>query len=294
MKKALITGSEGFIGKHLQEHLKKLGKYEIIRFDIKLNCFHDIRNKANALQFVKEHKPDMIIHLAANPDVGASVKNPYEDLVLNAGGTVNMLEAAKEAGVELFILTSTAQVYGEQKQEAMAEDHPISPISPYAESKLAAENYCEYYRRKYNVPCVVFRFFNIYGPNQPDSVVVPILIKKIANADGRLEMYGSKEDSRDFAYVKDLCRGFELVMEKKPIGETINFCSGKETYILELAEITAGLFGKKIEFIYGGGKADGKISRMKGSCEKAKRLLGWEPKTGLEEGLREVKRSLGF
>src|SRR3989338_2298798 len=101
MKNMLITGSEGFIGTHLKEHFK--GKYEIIKFDIKLSIFQDVRITKYVHDFVKKHKPDIIIHLAANPEIPASVENPQEDLVLNTTGTINMLEAAKEIGTELFI-----------------------------------------------------------------------------------------------------------------------------------------------------------------------------------------------
>lgn len=292
MKKMLITGSEGFIGAYLKEHFK--GKYEIIKFDIKLSIFQDVRITKYVHDFVKKHKPDIIIHLAANPEIPASVENPQEDLVLNTTGTINMLEAAKEVGTELFIFTSTAQVYGEPKQASMNEDHPLSPKSPYAIGKLASERYCRFYYERFNVPTVVFRFFNIYGPNQPSIVVVPALIDKISKAKGSLDMFGSKEDSRDFVFVRDLCSAFEKAIEKKPLGETIHFGSGKETKICDLAKTIAKILGKDIKFNYSENVDKSKITRMVADVGKARKLLGWEAKISLEDGLKEVIRSKGI
>jgi UDP-glucose 4-epimerase len=267
VKKILITGSEGFIGTHLKNYLKD--KYELILFDIRLSWEMDVRNRKSIVDFIKEKKPDVIIHLAANPDIVKSVDEPSEDLRLNALGTVNVLEAAKEVKPELVIFTSTAQVYGEPQQERMNENHPIAPKSPYAIGKYTAEQYCQFYLQKFNVPSVVFRFFNIYGPGQPCSVVVPALIDKIFKAERYLEMLGSKDDSRDFVFVKDLCSAFDLAIEKKPIGEIINLGSGEETSIFELAKTIAGLLKKPIEFKYKEENIESaKISRMAGDVEK--------------------------
>jgi len=293
VKKILITGSEGFIGSYLKEYLKD--RYEIIPFDIKIGWELDVRNKGNLVRFVKKYKPDVIIHLAANPDINKSVNNCEEDLILNVAGTINVLEACKETGVELMIFTSTAQVYGEPKYLRMNERHPIAPMSPYAISKYAAEKYCRFYHEKFNVPVVIFRFFNIYGPNQVPYVVVPSLIDKIAKAGKKLEMMGSKEDSRDFVFVKDLCSAFDLVIKQKPIGETINIGSGKEISIFALASTIAKLLGKNVVFKYKDENINtAKIKRMIADVKKAKKLLGWSTATSIEDGLKEVIKSRGY
>lgn len=286
-KKILITGSEGFIGTHLKNHLKE--KYEIIPFDIRLGWEMDVRNRKNLIDFAKEQKPDFIIHLAANPDIIKSLDDTAGDLELNAIGTVNVLEAAKQAKPELVIFTSTAQVYGEPQQERMNENHPIAPKSPYAIAKYAAEEYCNFYFQKFEVPTVVFRFFNIYGPGQPSSVVVPALINKISRADKEIEMLGSRDDSRDFIFVKDLCSAFESAIERRPIGQVINIGSGEETRILELAQTIAGLMKKPMEFKYKEENIEtAKITKMAADVEKAKQLLNWSASTPIWEGLRQT------
>lgn len=286
-KKILITGSEGFIGTHLKNYLKD--KYEIIPFDIRLSWDLDVKNRKNLINFVKEKNPDIIIHLAANPDIVRSLADSQGDLELNVSGTINVLEAAREVKPELVIFTSTAQVYGEPKQEKMREDHPIAPKSPYAIAKYAAEEYCRFYHQKYGVPAVVFRFFNIYGPNQAPYVVVPVLIDKISRAEREVEMLGSKDDSRDFIFVKDLCSAFEATIEKKPAGKTMNIGSGEEISILELAQTIAGLMKKPLEFKYKKENIESaKISKMAANVEKAKRLLNWSATTPIWEGLRQT------
>lgn len=292
-KKILITGSEGFIGNHLKEHLRTFGDYELILFDTKLNCFQDVMDGKAVKAFVAANRPDIVIHLAANPDISKSVEHTHTDLALNTGGTINMLEAVRDLGIELFILASTAQVYGEPKYTQMDENHPINPKSPYAISKNSAERYCEFYHQKYGVPYTIFRFFNIYGPNQPDIVVVPALLRKISAAEEKLEMFGSKEDSRDFVYVKDLCKAISLAIERKPVGEIINLGSGKETTIYSLAQKIANVLGKDMKFVYSDNVETAKITRMCANVEKAKQLLSWEARTELEEGIIEVAKKAG-
>lgn len=284
--KVLVTGSEGFIGKHLVKRLE--AEHEVIRFDIKRSPAEDVMDAPAAAKLIEKEKPDAVVHLAANPDITYSVQHPADDLSLNAVGTVNMLEAVKGAKLKLFVIASTAQVYGEPKQEKMDEDHPLNPKSPYAMSKLAAEGYCRFYHEKYGVPALVFRFFNIYGPDQPTNVVVPNLIRKISASEGKLEMFGSGEDSRDFVYVGDICEAIALALKKLPAGKTINLASGKETRIIDLAGLISKKLGKKTEFTYGAQKEEAKIFRMCGSAEKARRLLGWAPKVSLEDGVAKV------
>jgi len=293
--KIMITGSEGFIGRHLVEHLSKNKDFEILKFDIRLNVFQDVREERFVMQFMEKNRPDIIIHLAANPDIPTSVENPKQDLVLNTAGTINMLEAAKKYNAKLFIFASTAQVYGEPKQMQMGENHPLNPKSPYAIGKLVAEGYINFYHQKYGVPTVIFRFFNVYGEGQPNWAVIPILIERMAAAKGKFfEMYGSKEDSRDFIYVKDLCAAFEKAIEKKPVGETINLGAGKETYILDLAKTIASVLGKDFEYKYLEKVDKAKITRMAANVEKAKKLLGWEAKVSVKEGVTNVIKSKGL
>lgn len=291
MKKVMITGSEGFIGKHLQEALKN--KYEILKFDIKNSIFQDTRNRKYLKDFITKNKPDIIVHLAANPEVHTSFEYPQEDITLNVSSTINLLDICKENPVEMFIFASTAQIYGEANKDGMDESTTIDPKSPYSIGKHTAENYCRFYNQKYGIPTLVFRFFNIYGENQPYTVVVPSLINKIKSLKEKtLKMYGSEGDSRDFIYIKDLCKAFKLAIEKQPAGETINIGSGVETKISDLALLIAKLLNKKIKLEYNESQQILKIVRMRANADKAYKLLGWKVETKLEEGIKNVITSL--
>lgn len=286
MKKILITGSEGFIGSHLVKHLSK--SFEIIKFDLRISSFQDTREPKYVMKFLKENKPDIVVHLAANADVSMSKDDAKIDLELNTVGTINMLDAIKETGIDLFILSSSAQVYGEPQYLPMNEEHPLNPKSAYAIAKMAAEKYCDFYREKFGLPTTIFRFFNVYGPGQPATVVIPNLINKINLAKNSIDMLGSKNDSRDFIYVDDICDAFDKCIQHKPVGEIINLGSGKETKILELSEVIAKILNKKIKFIYSDKINPSKINRMIASIDKAKKILKWEPKTNLEDGVKKV------
>ena len=293
-EKILITGSEGFVGRHLTTMLQK--KYEIIKFDIKIDPFQDVRDYSYLFRFMKKNKPNIIIHLAANPDVGKSVENVDKDLEINTVGTINVLKAAKELKVRTVVFTSTAQVYGEPKYLPVDENHPLYPKSPYGISKLSAEMYCNFFYEKYKVPVVVFRFFNIYGPGQPPAIVVPALIQKFSRAKKKLKMLGTKKDSRDFVYVEDVCKAIYNALKYRPVGEVINIGSGEETTIFRLAKTILKLMNKDIELIYPPRKKTyrEKITRLVADVKKAKKLIHWEAKTELEDGIKKILKRFGY
>jgi len=292
MTKVAITGSEGFIGQHLISNLKEKGNFEIAFFDIKNNIFEDIGNFNSINSFISDFSPEIVIHLAANPDIPSSVLHSKEDLEINTGGTINVLKACAQSSVKQFIFASTAQIYGDPQKKLMDEDHPINPLSPYAISKLSAENYIKFYANKFDFKYTIFRFFNIYGEGQIELVVFPSLINKInKNETGVLEMYGAKDDSRDFVYVGDLCDAFHLALDKKPDNQIINIGSGDEIFILDLAKEISKQLEKKMDFSYSPNFVNTKLNRMQADVSKAKKILGWESKTTLEKG---VSRMLSF
>src|SRR3989344_9483903 len=191
--KIMITGDMGFVGTHLKEQLSENPEFEILGFDIKRSKKEDVRDETLINTFMIEHRPNIVIHLAANPDIGTSIKEPHIDCILNVGGTINMLEASRKNDIKMFMFASTAQVYGEPQQTKMDETHPLNPISPYTIGKLAAERYILFYHEKYNLPTVIFRFFNIFGENQLEWVVIPKISRRMVEAEpGDFEMYGSK------------------------------------------------------------------------------------------------------
>jgi len=292
MKKVAITGSEGFIANHLIRNLRENGNFQIECFDIKNNIFEDICNFDSINSFISDFSPDVVIHLAANPDIPSSVLYSKEDLEINTGGTINVLKACEQSSVKQFIFASTAQVYGDPQKKLMDEGHPINPLSPYAISKYSAENYIKFYADKFDFNYTIFRFFNIYGEGQIELVVFPSLINKIRkNETGVLEMYGSNDDSRDFVYVGDLCDAFRLALDKKMENEIINIGSGYETFILDLAKEISKQIGKRIEFKYSPNFINTKLNRMQADVSKAKEILNWESQTSLSDG---VKRMVSF
>lgn len=287
MKKVLITGSEGFIGTNLKEHL--YDKYELLGLDCKISIFHDIRFINYVAKYVRDFKPDVIIHLAANPDVSISTVYPQEDLTLNVNGTLNMLELAKEIGVKLFIFTSSACIYGDTTVEKIDENHNVCPTSQYGVGKFSAEEYCRFYYRKYNLPTVIFRQFNMYGNKQNCNFAIPNLIRRIRECnDKKLFLYGTKDDARDFTNVKDLCRAFENAIDYSPAGETFNIGSGKEIKIYDVAVKIKNLLKKNIDFYYADKILGGKILRMCADNSKAKKILKWQPEITIDEGLMKL------
>lgn len=287
MKQILITGSEGFIGTNLKNYLKD--KYDILGLDCKISIFHDIRYMNYISKFVTDFQPDIIIHLAANPDVSMSTVYPQEDLTLNVNGTLNMLELARKVNVKLFIFTSSACVYGDTTEPHIGEDYLIRPNSQYGVGKFAAEEYCRLYFRKYKLPTVIFRQFNIYGKGQNCNFVIPNLIRRIKNnPEKKLMLYGSPEDARDFTNVKDLCAAFERAIEVCPAGETLNIGSGREIKIYDVAKKINKLLDKNTEFFYNNNILEGKILRLCADTNKTRKILEWQPKIDIDTGLDEL------
>lgn len=282
-----MTGSEGFIGKNISKYLEN--DFEIARFDLSLSVFHNITKKEEVFSFFEQTRPNIVIHLAANPDVAKSIEMPQEDLYLNTLGTINILEACRKFPIDVMLFTSSAVVYGEVQDKPFVEADMPHPTTPYGIGKLAAEHYCNLYHQRYKIPVVIFRLFNIFGPGQTRNFAIPNMIARIREAEDELEMYGNKNDTRDFTYIADVCEAFQLAIEKRPVGETFNISSDKEIYVVEIAKIIAKIMGKNVNFKYKDGKADNsRVTRVAGNAAYIRQVLGWIPKYSLEGGLRKV------
>ncbi len=290
-KKVLITGAAGFIGSHLTKALTPF--YDMVGFDIVYSVFQNVTQKDMVLDFFAKERPDIVFHLAANPDVSKSVIYPQEDLFLSAVGTLNVLEACRKYPVELMFLSSSAIVYGEMEAAAFSESSPLKPTTPYGIGKITAEQYCNLYFRRYQVPTVVFRFFNMFGPRQLRSFAIPNMIARIKEAKDSLEMFGTEGDTRDFTYVEDLCEAFRLAIEKKPVGMTLNVASGKDVPVIDIAKIIAKHLGKDLRFYYkqNSGKDNVRVTRLLGDNSLIRKTLGWAPKFSLDEGLKRTVQS---
>lgn len=231
---------------------------------------------------------DVIVHLAANTGVISSVADPRLDCEVNVLGTLNCLEAARLQRVQRFVYASTGAVVG-GAEPPFREEMPTRPLSPYGASKLAGEAYCSAYRASYGVQTVALRFSNVYGPwsCHKNSVVAKFI--KQALAGEPLAIYGDGNQSRDFLYVEDLIEALMLAAEAPEAEGVIQVATGRETTIRQLVRLLEGLLyevvGKRPEYGYVEARR-GEVVRNFADVERARQVLGWEPKWSLVEGLR--------
>lgn len=293
----LVTGSRGFLGSHLVEALP-----DVIEFDVKENIFHDVTDALGVNRFWQENRPQIVVHLAANPNATFSKQNPTFDAKTNILGTVNVLEASLKYNANLFIFASSAYLY------SLTPDHlPISetqlcdPANPYEIGKYADEFYCRYYA-KIGLPTVVIRFFNLYGPRQSKYFAIPAILERIYNTpkDGVVNVLGPPDDSRDYIFVKDAVEAIKMIIEKKrcnkirPYYEVINIGSGIEIDTQTLCQTIAEVLNKDVKFRYGE-RLPGRLpGRFQADISKAHLLLGWRPYTSIKTGIKHTAKSLGF
>ena len=303
--KVLVTGGAGFIGSHLVDKLIERG-FKVVVLDNFLNGKHgnlaqhkdnpdlcliegDIRNKKDLRKALKG--VDYVFHLAAIVNVPLSVEKPLFVNEVNVDGTLNVLEESRKAEVKRLIFASSCAVYGESIYTPIDEDHPTEPLSPYGVSKLAGERYCRVFYRVYGFETVCLRFFNVYGSRQsggPYAGVIHRFIKRLKRGEPPV-IFGDGKQTRDFVYVEDVVNACLLSINcEECVGEIINVGSGVETSINELAEVLIKIFGLyDVEPKYIGERA-GDIKRSCASLVKAEKILGYEPKITLGEGLRKL------
>jgi UDP-glucose 4-epimerase len=295
----LVTGGAGFIGSHLVEKLLKedynvlvldnLSHGKIENLDMKNRRLTFLKGDICDKQTVKKVLKDVeaIFHLAALVDVPFSVENPTLVNRVNVCGTLNVLEESIKSKVEKFIFASSCAVYGEPRYLPIDEEHPTNPLSPYAVSKLVVEKYCQVFHRLYGFKTVSLRLFNVYGPRQGSksySGVIIEMIKRLKSGKPPV-IFGDGTQTRDFVYVLDAVEAFYKAMKAPQCTGEINIGSGRETSIIELATILIKKFNlKNIKPVYTEPRT-GDIKRSWANIGKAKRLLGYEPKFPLLEGL---------
>lgn len=310
--KVLITGADGFIGSHLTEEMVRKG-YEVKAFtlynsfnswgwldhcsaDVKNNFevfMGDIRDPNGVREAMKDCKG--VLHLAALIAIPYSYHSPDTYLDTNIRGTLNVLQAARDGGVEKIIQTSTSEVYGSAQYVPINETHPLKGQSPYSATKIAADQMAYSFYASFGTPVTIVRPFNTYGPRQSARAIIPSIITQIVSGKSQLKL-GSMAPTRDFNYVEDTVAGFLAAFNADDVmGETINIGSNYEISILETVEIIQNLMQSKLQIISDEDRLRpvlSEVDRLWCDNAKAKELLNWEPKysgkAGLESGLKKT------
>jgi len=289
--KALVTGSEGFVGRHLTAHLEASGD-EVIGVDLVDGI--DITDPDATHALVADIAPDVIYHLAGWADVGGSWKAPVAAFRANAEGTLNVLGAATEADVQRVLAVSSADVYGkvDVAELPLDESSDLRPASPYAASKVAADYLGLQAWLGRGLPVLRVRAFNHLGPGQTDKFVAPALASRIARAErdgGEVLTVGNLSARRDFTDVRDVVRAYRLLMVSGEPGEAYNVCSGLDLAVQELADELLAMAKVPLRF-----ETDPELLRpvdipvLRGSHEKLTRATGWEPAIAIGQTLADL------
>ena len=306
MKKALVTGADGFIGSHLVEYLVKQGIE--VRSLVQYNSFNsygwldsslvkndieiisgDIRDDHQCRELVKG--VDTIFHLAALIAIPFSYSAPKSYVDTNVTGTLNLLNGARDSSIQRFVQTSTSEVYGTALKVPISEEHPIQPQSPYSASKIAADALVKSFHSSFGLPITIARPFNTFGPRQSARAVIPTVISQIAAKNTSIKL-GDTRPTRDFNFVEDTCKGLYLVgSSPSTLGETVNIGSNFEVSIGETVELISKLMGRKISIESDPARMrpkDSEVNRLWCDNEKIKALTGFEPSFSFESGLKKT------
>jgi dTDP-glucose 4,6-dehydratase len=308
-KTVLVTGGAGFIGSNFVEYffdkypkyciivLDKLtyaGSIENIREDILKNdrfsfWYGDITNESLVDNLVK--KSSMVVHLAAETHVSRSIYDNHVFFMTDIMGTHSVANAVlKNKNIEKFVHISTSEVYGTAETRPMTEEHPLKPTTPYASAKAGADRLVYSYVITYDMPAVIIRPFNNYGPKQHLEKVIPNFITK-ALEDRELTIHGDGENYRDWLHVADHSKAIDLAIHADTDlvkGEVINLGTGMETSIKDIAQEILRSLGKESDLVKNIEDRPGQVKRHISSTEKAKKLLGWEAETPFNEGLKNT------
>jgi dTDP-glucose 4,6-dehydratase len=310
--KILVTGADGFIGSHLVERLVRLGhrvrafvfynslgsngwldyvdkkllkNLEIISGDIRDYNFLEKKTKGI----------DAVFHLAALIAIPYSYQSPQSYIDTNVTGTYNVLRSSQKNNISKIIITSTSEVYGTAQVVPIKENHPLNAQSPYAATKIAADQLALSFYKSFNLPVTVLRPFNTYGPRQSARAVLPSIISQLANNKNRIIKLGNLTPTRDFTYVEDTVEAFALALNNNLLGEVINIGNQFEISIKDILNIFKKDFGYDFKVVIDKNrlrKKESEVFRLLASDFKAKKLLKWDPRyqgiAGFKKGLAKT------
>ena len=306
-RRVLVTGAAGFIGSHLTEALARSGAS--VRAFVRYNSRNDWgwleAADPNLISSVEIFRGDLanpeavrgavqgvdvVLHLGALIPIPYSYRHPREFVTANVVATTNVLESCRDAETPRLVHTSTSEVYGTAQRVPIDEEHPLHPQSPYAATKVGADNLALSYWRSFGTSVVVARPFNTFGPRQTARAIIPTIITQALSRD-EIEL-GATTPTRDFLYVDDAVRGMMRCAEQPGIeGEVINLGSGQEISVGETVKMILSILGRDTRIVESAGRLrppNSEVERLIADRSKAQRLLDWRPLVDFDEGLRRT------
>jgi UDP-glucose 4-epimerase len=300
--RVLVTGGGGFIGSHLAERLLERGDEVKILDSFATGRRENLAHlsgveivEGDVQSFERAHNAvrgcDAVLHEAALPSVPRSIQDPLTTHAVNATGTLNVLLAARDAGVRRVVYASSSSVYGSNEQLPKHENQPVAPISPYAVSKLAGEGFCRSFTTIYGLECVSLRYFNVFGPRQdPSSQYAAVIPKFIAAAlEGRRPLvFGDGEQSRDFTFIDNVVEANLLALESSAgAGEVFNAACGERVSLNAVIQMLSELSGVDLEPDYRPGRP-GEVRHSQADIGRARETFGYRATVPFAEGLKRT------
>lgn len=289
--KVAVFGASGFVGINVVKAFQQAG-IEVVASDIRESPHITAEFKqADLLDYDQVagvvKGSDMVVHLAASP-LPASIKNPCLNARINIEGSLNIMDAAREHGVQKIVFSSASSLVGEVKYNPVDEKHPATPKTPYGVAKYAIEHYLRVYQELYGLNYLIFRFYNIYGPWQyPESgALIPMVYRKLRD-EGSFNVFGDGKQARDFIYVEDLADFYVKAVRNDVKNEVVNLGTGKGTTIKQVVEIAGEILGiqAKINYL---SQRPGEIENFVADTRKIRELFSTVPYTSLDKGLQKT------
>jgi UDP-glucose 4-epimerase len=303
MARCLVTGGAGFIGSHIVRGLLNAGHSVRVLDNLCTGHRTNLEEVSDRIEFIEGDVTDPIackealsgiervFHQAALASVPLSLERPLDTHSACATGTLNILNESVKANVRKFVYAASSSAYGDQPTSSKRESDLPMPLSPYAVAKLCGEYYCQAYFHSFGLETVGLRYFNVFGPRQdpdsPYSAVIPIFVSRILSGQSAI-VYGDGSQSRDFTFVSNVVHGNLLAAERPNIGGRVfNLADGRQTTLIQLLKLLGQMFGiaPKIDFQP---PRVGDVRESLADISLARRLLGYEPKFNLEEGLKQT------